>query len=186
MLLCSRPSVEGGNGDAGQVGRGNASGKQALASSAERSSDATRRESEICRRLTSDYEAVQYVFVQFLTEHLSDCARAFGGDLAQVLVLATIGQSMLHARTRVGPPVHGAETNASRIADVTGLPRETVRRKLARLADRGWMRQAERGTWELSVEDDVARARSDLEDLDARGLRRLARLHADLEGLLWT
>ena len=38
-----------------------------------------------------NYAQVQYHYVQFLTEHLADCARTFSGDLTKVLVLAVLG-----------------------------------------------------------------------------------------------
>jgi hypothetical protein len=134
--------------------------------------------------LAERYVDAQYVFVQFITEHLADCGRTFGGDLAQMLILAVIGQSHLSAvRGQPGDAV-AYGVSALRIADVTGLPRETARRKLAKLAERGWIEHGVAG-WRLAGPDAMhPQAKADLSDIDRRGLERLARLHADISRLL--
>lgn len=138
--------------------------------------------SEVERAFTQNYPAAQYHFVQFIADHLADCCRVFGGDLHLALVLAIIGQSDLNSQIREGaprPPTETAENgrsiNASRISDVTGIPRQTVRRKLAALAARGWIEQTESQEWRLIVNGNNSQAREDLADLDARGIKRAAR-----------
>lgn len=140
----------------------------------------------------SNYSIYQYRFVEFLVEHLTDVSRQFRGDLQQVLVLALIGQSYLHgvnAKPQGGNDdnsTHGHEVgtiNASRIADVSGIPRETVRRKLSILQERGWVVQHGRSGWRLVIEGKSSKAKNDLKDLDARAVARVARLVADLEKL---
>jgi DNA-binding MarR family transcriptional regulator len=139
---------------------------------------------EIVARFQADYPTVQYHLVQFFTEHAIDAMRTFGGDFDQVIILAVLGQShinaFLAAQQDPNSPVRGA-ANATRIADVTGLPRETVRRKLAKLEARGWVHQNQAREWELSGPPDDTVARRDLAALDARGLARLAHLQAALE-----
>lgn len=139
---------------------------------------------QLVAALGERYVDVQYVFVQFMSEHLVDCARAFDGDLAQMLVLAIIGQSHLHAvRAQLGAPV-AYGISALRIADVTGLPRETTRRKLAKLEQRGWIVHGNDG-WRLAGASPTnTQARGDLADVDRRGLERLARLHGEIARLL--
>ena len=133
-----------------------------------------------------NYAQVQYHYVQFLTEHLADCARTFSGDLTKVLVLAVLGQRHIEAQTSAqkdkvaGQP---SAMSASRIADVTGLPRETVRRKLEALSDLGWVEQGPDRRWQIAAVAGATTLRSDLKDLDARGLQRLARLFAALSPL---
>ncbi|MEY3306792.1 MAG: hypothetical protein RLZZ413_830 [Pseudomonadota bacterium] len=133
-----------------------------------------------------NYAQVQYHYVQFLTEHLADCARTFSGDLTKVLVLAILGQRHIEAQTSAqkdkaaGQP---SAMSASRIADVTGLPRETVRRKLDALSDLGWVEQGPDRRWRIAAVDGTSTLRHDLRDLDARGLQRLARLYASLSPL---
>lgn len=128
-----------------------------------------------------DYLRYQYRFVEFFVDHLSDVSRAFGGDLQQMTVLAILGQMRLRARheaaTRGAPPAEATGrdgTTASRIADVTGIPRETVRRKLHIMRDKGWIDRGEDGLWRLVAEPgtDRTRARRDLSEVDRRAMRR--------------
>ena len=139
----------------------------------------------------ADYAAYQYRFVEFFTEHLADVSRAFGGDLQQAMVLAIIGQVRLRAVREatargeaLAPVLQGDGTTASRIADVTGIPRETVRRKLKALRNRGWISQGDDRLWRMVADADGVGtpARRDLGGVDERILLRIARLVADLEG----
>ena len=147
---------------------------------------------DIEARFRADYPTYQYHFVEFFTAHLADCARVFGGDLQEMLVLAIIGQMHLKAhldgqnasagvnRPKPKPP----QITASRVADASGIPRETVRRKLAKLADRGWVQKETAGAWGLVMTDGTAKARDGLSDLDRRAIARVAGLHARLQMLL--
>ncbi len=92
-----------------------------------------------------NYVAAQYELVQFLTEHLADCSEVFEGDLIEMLVLAIIGQVTLESYSRDGIL---KSVNASRISDIIGIPRQTVRRKLLRLAERGWIAQNGSAGWD--------------------------------------
>ncbi len=132
----------------------------------------------------SQYAEIQYVIVQFLTEHLADCRQVFGGDLDAVLVLAVIGQRHISAylaearETPPGRPVFSM--SASRIADVSGMPRETVRRKLAMLQQKGWVQQNSDATWAIAGDPGETKAQADLSELDQRGMARALRFHAEL------
>lgn len=81
-------------------------------------------------------------------------------------------------------PLERVSVNASSIAEVTGIPRETVRRKLDRLVDRGWLLRNPDSSFRLAIVQGVASAKTDLQDLDARALERVARLFRDLEVLV--
>ena len=138
------------------------------------------------------YAEYQYRFVEFFTEHLADVSRAFGGDLQQALVLAVLGQVRLRAVREamargeaLAPPLPGDGTTASRIADVTGIPRETVRRKLKALRNKGWISQGDDRLWRVVADADGSGTpvRRDLGDVDERILSRVARLVADLESV---
>ncbi len=128
------------------------------------------------------YLGYQYHVVEFLTEHLADVSRAFAGDLQEMLVLAIIGQKHLRAAVKG----HDGETaiSASRIADVTGIPRQTVRRKLKSLEARGWIVQTPDASYKLVVHDGASVARSELQDVDRRSIERVARMHLNLTRLL--
>ena len=133
-----------------------------------------------------NYARVQYHYVQFLTEHLADCARTFSGDLTKVLVLAVLGQRYIETQISAQRDKASGQSgamSASRVADVTGLPRETVRRKLEALSDLGWVEQGPDRRWQIAAVAGATTLRSDLKDLDARGLQRLARLFAALSPL---
>jgi hypothetical protein len=163
--------------------------KQAPGSTSHHPLSNVRRASEIKSSFFANYPCVQYHYVQFLTEHLVDCSKSFGGDFDQVIILAVLGQSHINAVVaRAQRPKSNSPPiwiNASRIADVTGLARETVRRKLGLLADRGWVEQNERRGWQLVGPADGTRARRDLNALDRRAIARLAKLFAALEPLSW-
>lgn len=88
---------------------------------------------------------------------LIECRRHFGGDMEQLLILAVIGDRGLYPKRvrdlTFGDWISGASPhcpprpiNTQSIADSTGIPRETVRRKVDRLIQRGWVeRRCDRG-----------------------------------------
>lgn len=139
-------------------------------------------------RLREEYPRFQYTFVNFIADHMADMSRQFRGDLQQMLVLAIIGQVYLNAvlrgteEQRTGPHPK-AWIGASRIADVTGIPRETVRRKLKILERAGWIVRSDDGSWQIRIEDGRAAARKDLSDLDERQIARAARLLSALRDI---
>jgi DNA-binding transcriptional ArsR family regulator len=165
--------------------------KPALASIFPRESNS--RSDFLGSRFGADYPSYQYIFVEFLMEHLSEVSRAFKGDMQQMLVLALIGQVHLRwarkcrdqsiAPSTVPPPE--ASISASRLADCTGIPRETVRRKLLLLQKQGWIDRAPDGRWRLvSVPDGEGTvARQALSELDKAAMKRVAGLVARLEEL---
>jgi len=138
---------------------------------------------------------LRYHYVEFLTEHLSDCCRVFRGDHQEMVVLAVMGQ--VHLRASLDAAPDGTVTprkipgpigiSASRIAEVTGIPRQTVRRKLAKLEDRGWAVPSASGLWMLALRDGVAKARDGeegLDALDARSMERALRMAQRMGGII--
>jgi DNA-binding IclR family transcriptional regulator len=101
-----------------------------------------------------------------------------------VLILAILGQRTLGAHlervTRPATVESKLWMSASRISDVTGLPRETVRRKLSKLTERGWITRSAKGSYSIAVVGDSSHAKHDLEGLEARQLDRLVRLYLAL------
>jgi len=150
------------------------------------------RADEVSSAFADQYEDYQYCFVEFLVAHLIDVSRAFDGDMQTVLVLAVIGQARLHAVRRTeaagldpqSMPAERESTNASRIADVTGIPRQTVRRKLAALEHKGWIQRDQAGSYRLVFAEVVSTARRDLSDLDRRAIVRVSKLFVELEKLV--
>lgn len=136
------------------------------------------------------YPEFQYRFVEFLVEHLVDLSREFRGDLQMPMILAIIGQVMIHSLQKEGSVAEdgsvAAAISASRIADITGISRQTIRRKLVALERLGWIEQLPDRSWRIRVDDGRATAQSDLAGLDARQISRVALLFAELERLLAT
>ena len=145
------------------------------------------RAAQLVECFDHDYPTYQYAMVEFFVEHLTDVSRSLGGDLEQVMVLAILGQRRLsvlrNAEKKDTSEKEGMSISASRLADATGIPRETVRRKLALLKDRGWVVQVADGSWALAPEGAAGETpvRHDLSALDLRGRQRVARLVAALE-----
>lgn len=92
------------------------------------------------------------IFIRYMVE----CRREAGGDLDLFLVMATIGERTFNERHApdamsleafVGGMVGKAEPlpiNVQSISDFTGIPRETVRRKIDILLKRGWIQRDSR------------------------------------------
>jgi Fic family protein len=127
------------------------------------------------------YRLLQYHFVQMFTEHLLDVSKTFEGDLLAVVVLATVGQSYLRGDELGNEDV---SITASSISAATGIPRQTVRRKLHSLQQRGWINEIDGGAWQLALNGNEAIAREDLAPLDQRGVERVLKLVRALRGLV--
>lgn len=150
--------------------------------------------SQVYRNLFRDkYISSQYIFVQFLVEHLTDLCRVFEADLQSVLVLAIVGQMALKTAFREGYPEEGTtpsdfvadSINALSIAEISGIPRETVRRKLAGLAKRGWVVRGPNGSWRIAADGEASTpARRELFDLEQRSIERIARFLGQIQGLV--
>jgi hypothetical protein len=145
---------------------------------------------ETAARFLHNYVRFQYAFIEFLAEHLTDVSREFGGDLQPPMILAVLGQRILlwqaeadRAAAGEGPPPWAPTMATARIADVTGIPRETVRRKLADLEARGWIARDADGKWGIARVDGHAPARDALAELDRRGVARVAKLYTVLRDL---
>jgi DNA-binding transcriptional ArsR family regulator len=136
-----------------------------------------------------NYFDFQYGFVDFFVDHLADLSREFGGDLQAMMVLAVVGQARIRTvreATEAGPDTvqpaaAPSGVTASRLADITGVPRQTVRRKLAALADKGWVKQLPDGSWSIAGGDGARSLRDSLAEVDRRAIARVARLFTDLE-----
>jgi DNA-binding transcriptional ArsR family regulator len=154
--------------------------------------EGSHRADEIAAAFESHYFDYQYIFVNFLIDHLVDAGSALDGDYQEMLVMAVLGQARLGAvRAATKPHLMLADveavaesTNASRIADITKIPRQTVRRKLKSLEARGWIERDDVGAYRLVSIGGKSTARRDLAETDRRAIRRVARLVADLEAIV--
>ena len=145
----------------------------------------------LAQRFAEEYPRYQYAFVEFLTAHLTDIAKAFNGDLQQALILAVIGQVRLRARRQAEvtgdalPPPDELSITASRLADVQGSG-ATVRRRLKLLEARGWIARRPDGAVHI-VADTSGReipARRHFAEQDERSRRQVAILVTELCDLL--
>jgi hypothetical protein len=135
-----------------------------------------------------------YLVGRFMVEHLARVHRAFDGDLAAALVLGTIAQYNT-ARFFEGPAAASAEPaqalvargehvphlrpcNAMSVAASTGIPRETVRRKIKWLVERGWVQQVGRDKLFMT-----AKAAPHFEQFDNETMERFAALMSHVRGL---
>ena len=98
-----------------------------------------------------------FVLGRFMTEHLVRVYQAFDKDITAALVLYTIDQYNLQRNyadigeksadgfhqlaTQEEHLAHGRACTAMSISKSTGIPRETVRRKIRALIKRGWLKQ---------------------------------------------
>lgn len=109
------------------------------------------------KKIRQHHVEASYLTGRFMTEHLVRLYKAFDGDLLAAIVLGTIGQYNLQRYyDEVAEPSkdglqaliereehlpHRRPCNTLSISQSTGIPRETVRRKVRALVDRGWVRR---------------------------------------------
>lgn len=130
----------------------------------------------------------------FFVSHLSRVRRHFD-DLEDALLLSAFGLNPLIETARslrqvgntkgvsyddVKPML--APTNAVRLSDLTGIPRETVRRKLIRFRQKGWIEQDAQGAWVLKTgPEGGASIAMHFKELNSGLLRDLAKLLSSFE-----
>lgn len=109
--------------------------------------------------LRENHLEVTYILGRFMTDHLIRVYEAFDGDLTAAIVLGTIGQyNYRRYYDEVASREEGFQElvargdhlgrarpcNAMSISASTGIPRETVRRKIADLVAKGWLQKVGR------------------------------------------
>jgi hypothetical protein len=111
-------------------------------------------------QLRQNHGEFSYLVGRFMVEHLVRVHQAFDGDVLAAIVLGTIGQHNVRLfydevaskseETLAELVARGAHLpylrpcNAMSVSASTGIPRETVRRKIRWLIERGWVEQAAR------------------------------------------
>ena len=129
------------------------------------------------------------VHVASMTQFLIECRRHFDGDLDMFVVLAVIGDRTFSQR--MANPLIDFETfqtaqvltppediNLRSIADFSGIPRETVRRKINQLADKGWIERKSDGFIVATQ-----KAKEELEPLTITSIKYVARMMALFEDI---
>lgn len=116
--------------------------------------------------------------------------KEFDGDLDMFLILAVVGDRTFSAhkadhtltfsswQSNSLPHLAPDDINIRSIADFSGIPRETVRRKLAALSERGWIARNDDGVLHATV-----RARKELEPLTHAAIDYLSEMFTLLQKL---
>jgi hypothetical protein len=139
--------------------------------------------------ILKDFGVIWPRHVSSLTQFLIACRLHFDGDLDLFLVLCIIGDRTFSARH--APPdmdferwnsanvknVRSEDINAQFISDFSSIPRETVRRKLNALVEKGWVTRDEQGF--VTATD---KAKIDLAPLTQSSLNYLTKMKAVLAG----
>jgi DNA-binding transcriptional ArsR family regulator len=151
-------------------------------------------EALVHRAFDERFVGAQYAWTSMLLEYLI-ATRHRMGDLDRALILGVIGLSVLSQAQRnfrnatadkepdyAGKLLpDGAEINAYSLSNITGIPRETVRRKLSSLEKAGLIEQLPNGAWTLTADDQGgAHARAELQELVNLATQGLARLYGQL------
>ena len=113
------------------------------------------------------YFRVAYLFSRFTVPYLRSIYREFGGDMLLNLVLGEIGTRNVGYFFDADKDSNSSEAvlndvsehqrllrpcNALSISEATGIPRETVRRKIDMLIKKGWVYKNEKGHIYLTPE----------------------------------
>lgn len=128
------------------------------------------------------YITFQHEFTEFLVVQLIDFRKLFNGDLDELLVFAFVSRYALREERGRGQEHHdqdaywAAPPTLSRIAEYTGIPRETVRRKLIALQNRDLIEKFDNDKWRPATRGDVPVIRSEYGQFWAREMRRLVKL----------
>lgn len=127
------------------------------------------------------YVTFQHEFIEFLVAQLIDFRKVFNGDLDELLVFIFVAR--FHLREERGRKQEfdqdafwTAPPTLARISEFTGIPRETVRRKLMALQKRGLLEKGEQDKWQTAVHNDRPIIRIEYEQFWQREMRRLVKL----------
>jgi DNA-binding transcriptional regulator YhcF (GntR family) len=126
----------------------------------------------------------QIASIDFVVETLKDWNRAFGGDLDLLFILSVISHSQLPKPFRESSNSDDARKgvkitpiSVSQIARTTGIPRQTVRRKLEFLRQSGFVHWLS-GGWAVIHDRKTRGAKQDLTGLQERLVNRIVKFNA--------
>lgn len=142
--------------------------------------------------MEEDFTRAHLLWVEGHLRVLTELRQLFGNDLDKIMILAVIGQQMLGdpqfetwRLDQLGsalPPLDQQRlTNVGSVAAATGIPRESVRRKVDELVNAGWIVRDPGGR--LAV---AAQASSDLSPTTATAIDMLDGLFAQFAAMLAT
>ena len=113
----------------------------------------------------SNFYRYQAIWVEEHLRLMKALRAHFGNDMDKIMIMAAIGQQQLrdpaqpkraYAPAKDGPLTGDPQrfTNVDRLAAATGIPRESVRRKVNELIEVGWVERV--GTRALAVRPQAA------------------------------
>jgi hypothetical protein len=110
------------------------------------------------RYISNHFGEIWPAHVAMFSRYLIECRKYFRGDLDLLLLLAVIGDRTLVAG-KIDPSITYPDLlagnhlkfqpepiNYHSIAEFTGIPRESVRRKIQHLIDIGWVERTKEGS----------------------------------------
>jgi hypothetical protein len=108
------------------------------------------------------FSHIQPIWVEQHLRVLIALRAEFGADIDKAIILGLIGQRMMQMKdapsvayqsvmTEGTPAFQARFTNIESIAAGSGIPRETVRRKVGELEARGWLNRNERNEINVAV-----------------------------------
>lgn len=127
--------------------------------------------------------------VENLVMLLIECRKAIG-DLDTVLLLSAIGDRSMSSRktdwSRTDEELYRKwekrpapeNINLQSLSDFTGVPRETARRKVSELIERGWVERTSEGYFVVT-----RKCAADLEPATERGIEYLADMYSVFRSL---
>lgn len=109
-----------------------------------------RTDGMVVEAMKAGFSTLQPVWVEGHLAHLCELRRLVGGDLDKPIILAVIGQRAFATATGApfsysaalrgeGGAGRSRLTNIESISQATGIPRESVRRKVNEMAAEGWL-----------------------------------------------
>lgn len=121
-----------------------------------RTADQSAGQPDIPAGYAANYQEIAPLMGWFMLRQLGRIYREFKGDFVQAMVLGEVAHHNIHRFFSLGKPqtkdkpVNGLgpvphddldPCNAFSLSEATGIPRETVRRKIAILVNRGWLKK---------------------------------------------
>lgn len=131
--------------------------------------------------VADNYVRFKHESLEFLFAHLVDVRPIFGDDLDALLIFIAISRFYLRDE-RANPDAQDAEHGVnrrltlSRIAEMTGIPRETTRRKLKLLQEKGLLEKGQYDNWQLSIKDGQPVIRTSHPEVWQKEMQRLVKL----------
>lgn len=137
-------------------------------------------ESETHKNAFSERDVlIKHELLEFLFAELVDMRPVFTNDFDSMLVYAAISRFYLRdERVGLAPQddrFGSRRMTATRIAEATKIPRETVRRKLHLLQKRGLLEKGPQDEWRVAVQDGQPVIRTEFLPVWERELNRVIR-----------